>query len=543
MRVLVSSPSGRVAGVSSEEDVAGGEVGAAEVGEGQDVFAVEGEPQVAPAVSEASAFTLTKLPKSKSRKSRRSSPLLMPRSGVLHLAWTCLMLLSAVLVGAVATSGQAQAGAQREAIVLELDGAIGPAVADYVRRGIGMAAQRNAALVILRMDTPGGLDAAMRDIVREILASPVPVATFVGPNGARAASAGTFILYASHLAVMAPSTNVGAATPVQIGGESPARTPGPNDGDATGKGGQKSATDPRNNKAVNDAAGYIRGLAELRGRSAEWAESAVRKAASLTASAALERGVIDFIAEDISRLLAKAHGREVRLGQSLARLDTAGLKVLPVEPGWRTRLLATITNPSIAYILLLVGVYGLIVEFANPGAILPGVVGGISLIVGLFALNFLPVNYAGLALIALGMGLMAAEAFVPSFGVLGMGGAVAFAGGSLFLFDTDVPGLTLHWPVVLIATGVSTALLVLGLAVGLRAQRRRVVTGDAGLIGTIGEVLSWSDHGGQVHVHGERWRARAASPLQPGQRVRVAGRERLTLFVEPELLRHDPSNE
>ncbi|MDQ4060189.1 MAG: nodulation protein NfeD [Pseudomonadota bacterium] len=447
------------------------------------------------------------------------------------LSAALIFAAAAALTAAFAGSSVARekASSPRHAILLDVRGAIGPATTEYLRQGFGAAAERNAALVILRMDTPGGLDSAMRDIVRDILASPIPVVTYVSPSGARAASAGTYILYASHLAAMAPGTNLGAATPVQLGGGQPFGG-GSEDGKTDGK---KAPADARTAKAVNDAVAYIRGLAEIHGRNAEWAERAVREAASLSASTALEQHVIEVIASDLQDLLAKANGRIVRLGQQQVRLDTAGLSVTAVEPDWRARLLATITDPNIAYLLLLVGIYGILFEVMSPGTIFSGVIGAVCLLVGLFALNLLPINYAGIGLLALGIALMAAEALVPSFGVLGIGGAVAFAIGSLLMFDGNVPGFTLSLPVVLTATAASAALLLLAFAAALRSHRRAVATGDAGLLGRSGEVLRWSGEQGEIRVHGERWHARAAVPLLPGQQVRVVAREGLTLVVEP----------
>jgi membrane-bound serine protease (ClpP class) len=417
-------------------------------------------------------------------------------------------------------------------LVLEIQGAIGPATSEYLRQASEVAAARNAALIVLRMDTPGGLASSMHDIIRDILASPVPVVTYVAPSGARAASAGTYILYASQLAAMAPGTNLGAATPVQIGGGSPfGDSP---DKEDKGKNGEaQPPADASMRKAVNDAVAYIRSLAELHGRNADWAEQAVREAASLPASAALKQGVIEIIASDLPDLLVQADGRSVRLGNGTVTLHTKGLDTVSMQIDWRVRLLGVISDPNIAYILLLIGFYGIIFEFFSPGMVAPGVIGVIALTVGLFALNLLPLNYAGVGLLLIGIALMVAEAFAPSFGALGIGGAVAFALGSLFMFD-KAPGFELSLPLVLTASAASAALLAVMLAAAMRAHRRKVVSGEAAMIGSAGEVLTWSETHGEVHVHGEHWRARSAGLLKPGQRVRVIGRDGLTLTVEPE---------
>jgi membrane-bound serine protease (ClpP class) len=345
------------------------------------------------------------------------------------------------------------------------------------------------------------------------------VISFVALSGARAASAGTFMIYASHLAAMAPGTNLGAATPVQLGGGAPAE-----DGEA-----EPSAPE---RKAVNDAVAYIRSLAELQGRNADWAEAAVRQAASLPARAALESDVVEIVAPDLETLLAAADGRKVRLRGQEVSLDTQRLEVVEMPPDWRVRALATLANPNLAYIFMLIGIYGIIFELVSPGAIFPGTLGAISLIVGLFALNLLPLNLAGVGLVLLGIALLAAEAFVPSFGVLGIGGAIAFGLGSLFMFE-EAPGFRLAPGVVLAATAASAALLVVALAAALRAHRRAPASGDATLIGHPARVLVWSGTRGQVSVHGERWSARADMALEPGASVRVRGREGLTLLVEP----------
>jgi membrane-bound serine protease (ClpP class) len=419
----------------------------------------------------------------------------------------------------------AETGAARSVLVLDIKGAIGPGVTDYVRDGLAEAQRREAALVVLRMDTPGGLASSMRDIVMAMLSSPVPVAAFVAPAGARAASAGTYIVYASHLAAMAPSTHLGAATPVSLGGGFAPPRDGKDEGTA------RSATE---NKAVNDAVASIRALARLRERDPGFAERAVREAATLTATEAREQNVIEILAVDLADLLRQADGRRVRVQEREVVLALAGATPVALEPDWRARFLSVITDPNIAYILLLAGLYGLLFEVVSPGAVFPGVAGGIALLAGLYALNLLPVSYAGAGLLLLGVALMTAEAFLPSFGVLGIGGIVAFALGSVFLFPAEVPAFRLSPAVIAAATAASAAFLVLALGAAWRAHRRGVATGDAVLIGGTGQVLSWEDGEGAVQVHGERWHARSDASLHPGQRVRIARRDDLTLVVEPE---------
>ena len=451
--------------------------------------------------------------------------------------WSCRLLL--LLLAATALSLYAGSSAQEpppragEAILLDVEGAIGPATTDYLRQGFEAAVKRNAAVIILRMDTPGGLSSAMRDIIRDILASRIPVITYVSPSGARAASAGTYILYASHVAAMAPGTNLGAATPVQIGGGG---LPGIGKDDKGKKSDdKKDSGDASNRKAINDAVAYIRGLAELRGRNVDWAEKAVREAASLPANEALANRVIELIATDQRDLLNKIDGRTIKIGEEQRTLKTAGLRIVKIEPNWRVQILAAITNPNIAYILLLLGIYGLIFEFINPGAVAPGVVGGIALLVGLYALNLMPINIAGAALLLLGIALMVAEAFLPSFGIVGIGGIVAFAIGSLLMFDTDVPGFSLSWQAAALGTGVTAAFFLIAAGAAWRAHRRTVVTGEMALIGHSGQVVTWDGDRGLVHVHGEDWQARSDVALAAGQAVRVVARQDLTLTVEPEV--------
>ena len=427
------------------------------------------------------------------------------------------------------------------AILLDAKGPIGPATSDYVHRGLAKAHEQGAVIVILRIDTPGGLDVSMREIIQDILASTVPVVGYVAPSGARAASAGTYILYATHVAAMAPGTTVGAATPVQIGGLPVPRPSGDNREPQSEEGGDAEARPEAAkqhptiaDKAVSDAVAYIRSLAQMRGRNAEWAEKAVREAASLTSEEALAQGVIDLLAGSITDLLSELDGRAVTLLGDTRSLETAGLSVREVEPDWRTELLAIITNPNVAYVLMIIGIYGLILEFYNPGIFVPGVTGAISLLLALYAFHVLPINYAGLGLLLLGIALMVGEAFMPSFGALGIGGTAAFVIGSVMLLETDVPGYGISWMLIGSIALVSSGIFLVVMMLFVRARRRAVVTGPEEMIGSKGRVIEWKGHSGRVRVHGEIWRARAARPLRPGRQVRVENIEGLTLVVEPE---------
>ena len=462
-----------------------------------------------------------------------------------------------------------------QVVVVTIDGAVTPATADHAVRGIRKAAKENAALVVLKIDTPGGLDTSMRSIVKAILASPVPVAAFVAPDGARAASAGTFILYASHVAAMSHATNLGAATPVNIGGgDDGARPSGDKarkrDNDEVGRQGKDASRqdddarrqgkdasreddhpkrpgkdasrqdrdppgsrDSLRSKQINDAAAYIRGLAELRGRNADWGERAVREAVSLSASEALKLKVIDLIARDERDLLKQLDGRKVSVHGAERVLHTADAATLTIETDWRTRLLMVVTDPSVAVILMMIGIYGLLFEFMSPGFVLPGVLGGICLLIALYALQLLPINYAGIALIFLGVAFIVAEAFVPSFGALGIGGIASLAIGMVILIDPeDAPGFDIPWSFVAGFTAIAGALVFATAYVALKARRKPVVSGREQLHGAEGVVIDDLVDEGWARVHGETWRVRSRVPLAQGERVRVTAVSGLTLIVE-----------
>jgi membrane-bound serine protease (ClpP class) len=448
---------------------------------------------------------------------------------LLRLLWSASLLATPAVV-CVLSAAEPPASA----VQLRVDGAISPASADYVERGIAHAVQAHAAVIVLELDTPGGLDTSMRGIVKAILASPVPVVGYVAPSGSRAASAGTYILYACHVAAMAPATNLGAATPIPLIGPGQPASPTAVPSSADGKKAPPAPTpDTETRKTINDAVAYIRALAERRGRNADWAEQAVRGAVSASAEQALKLHVIDLVATDLPQLLADIDGRHVTTAGGEQVLHARGVAVETLNPDWRSRFLAVIANPSIAYLLLLIGMGGLLFEGYSPGVVLPGVAGAISLLLALYAFQMLPVNYAGLALIALGVALIIAETVVPAYGSLGIGGVVAFVIGSVILMDTSVPGYGISLPL-LIGISVAAALALVGVVwMALRARGRPVVSGREQLLGSIGAAVGDFDHRGTVHVHGERWQAVTQAPLRSGQAVQVTGLDGLLLTVKP----------
>lgn len=460
------------------------------------------------------------------------APLAWPKTPAGPPAW----LIALLFIGSLAASfdyALSQQPPDRPVLLVDIKGAIGFVAVGQLTKALDRAAAQGSPALIVRLDTPGGLVSSTREMIHAILASRVPVVMYVAPNGSRAASAGTYLMYAAHVAAMAPSTHLGAATPISL---APGGLPGsPQKPPGSDKQPQSDSLTAMERKVINDAVAYLRSLAELRGRNADWAEKAVREAATLTATAARQERVIDTIASDIEQLLAQIDGRSVTTAAGEMRLETKGRAVVELKPDWKMQVMSAITDPNVALILLMIGIYGILFEFWTPGVVAPGVVGGISLLVALAALSVLPVNYAGLALLLFGVGLMVAEAFSPSFGVLGLGGIVAFALGALFLFDpdqSDIP-IRVSWQVVAGLTAVSTVFFAGILGFAARARRRPVRTGSEEMIGSTGEVVSWTGDEGRVHVHGEIWAARSAHGLARGQKVRVTSRTGLILVVEP----------
>ncbi len=444
-----------------------------------------------------------------------------------------LLVLGLQQLSPGAGADEAPVASSNQVWLVDLGGALGPATADLIIRSIDDAHNAGAQALILRMDTPGGLDKAMRELVKAILRADLPVITFVAPDGARAASAGTYIAYASHVAAMAPATNLGSSTPVSIGGPTPALpTPSQEGPDADAP--TPPPGDAMTRKVVNDAVAYLQGLAELRGRNIEWAEKTVREGANLRASQALEQNVIDLIAGDVDSLLEQIHGREVELSHRTVTLDVAGAQLITVETDWMHELLEIITDPTIAYGLLIFGVYGLILEFYNPGMVFPAVIGLVSLLLGAYGLQMLPVNYAGLALIVVGIAMMVAEVFTPTMGALGFAGVIAFVVGSLILIDTQSPGYDIPLTVVAAFAATSAGFMFFLLAAAVRARHGPVRTGQESMVGEQAEALGDFSGLGRVHVFGEDWKARAEEPVEKGEKVRVVGIDGLTLIVKPE---------
>lgn len=419
-------------------------------------------------------------------------------------------------------------------VSIDVKGAIGVATSEHINQAIAKAEAVRAELLLIKLDTPGGLVTSTREIVKAILAARVPVAVYVAPGGAHAASAGTYITFAAHIAAMAPGTNIGAATPIQMsipGLPGPQDPKGPRD---------KPATDPpaqttSEKKSLEDAVALLRSLAQMRSRSAEWAEKAVRQAATLTSEEALKEKVIEFVARDVPDLLTQLEGRTVAISSGERRLDTKAAVVMNMEPAFRTKALSVLADPNVAFILLLIGLYGILFEMYTPGFVGPGVVGGIALLLALAALTVLPVNFAGLGLLVFGIALMTAEAFTPGVGILGIGGAISFVAGAVFLFDpagADVK-IQVAWPLIAAAVLTSSLLSISALGMALKARQRKVATGSEEMIGSGGVVMDWDGGAGRIRVHGEIWAAQADKAFEPGASVCVARREGLTLFVEP----------
>jgi len=445
------------------------------------------------------------------------------------LALVCLFI-GLVLASVQPGIGQQQASSG-PVLVFDVKGVIGFTSADYLKRSVQRAEAENASLIIMRIDTPGGLVSSTREMIQTILASPIPIVGYVAPSGARAASAGTYLMYASHLAAMAPATHLGAATPIQMSapGTTPPTEPSKNDKKDDGQAGAAER------KLMNDAVAYLRGLAELRNRNADWAEKAVREGATLTSTQALQENVIEILAPNLRELLDAADGRTVTTSAGTVTLATRDKRIVQVDPTWHMQVLQVIADPNVAFILLLIGIYGIIFELLNPGAVFPGVIGGISLVLALTALTVLPTNLGGVALLLLGIGLLAGEAFSPGFGVMGIGGIVAFILGGLFLFDPDQVDIefTVSMPLVIGAAIASAGILAGVLGMAMRSRQRVVRTGAEQLIGSSGEVVQWAGHTGRVRVHGEIWAARSGSMLSEGDAVLVTDREGLTLIVKP----------
>ncbi len=430
--------------------------------------------------------------------------------------------------------------------VVDFDGPLGPATGDLIGRSIDAAAAAGAAALIIRMDTPGGLDKTMRELIKKILAAPLPVVSYVAPSGARAASAGTYISYASHVAAMAPATNIGSSTPVSLAPQPSFPQPKPPGGlpgddgngadkepDAEPAPAPSTGADAMARKVVNDAVAYLQGLAELRGRNIEWAEETVREGANLRASEALEKNVIDLISANLAELLADLDGRVVQLASGTVTLKTAGARIHQVETDWKHDLLEIITDPAIAYGLLIFGVYGLILEFYSPGMVFPSVIGIICILLGAYGLQMLPVNYAGLALIVVGIGMMVAELFTPTMGVLGVAGLAAFVFGSVILMDTQAPGYTLPLSVIAAFAVTTGGVIVIAIGAAMRARNEPAHSGVEAMVGGRARALESFTGAGRVHAFGEDWQARSEQAVAAGDTLKVVAVDGLTLVVAP----------
>ena len=428
-----------------------------------------------------------------------------------RLSWMLLLVLGTVW-GAFSAGGSVPPPTPGSHVnLIVIDGGINPAVNDYIRESIQRAHQGNARALIIQLDTPGGLLSSTRSIVKEMLSAPLPVIVYVAPSGAGAGSAGVFITMAGNIAAMAPGTNIGAAHPVAGGGQ-----------EVKGVMGEK---------IENFTASFSETIAQRRGRNTEFAIQAVRRSISITDTEALEKKVIDIIATDVSDLLKQANGREVDVAGVKRTLDFNGVSVLRFEMGLKQKVINILAHPNVAYLLMMAGILGLYMEFSNPGALFPGIAGGIALLLALASFQVLPINYAGLLLIGLGLCLLVAEAFLPSFGLLGIGGVVSLGLGSLLLFDVEGSDLTVDPAIILAAVGTLSAFVLVVTFLVVKSQRRKATLGFEGLIGEVGEVRERLDLKGKVFVHGEVWNAQGSERLLPGDRVEVVGHDGMILKV------------